>query len=103
MAGTSFWHFWLALIFLGVGWNFGFIGSTSLVASASRPDERGIVQGTNDMLVLGMVTFASFMSGQLLDGLGWNFVNILVFPLCTTAIISLMWLTGKEKALPINK
>jgi len=99
MAGTTFWHFWLALIFLGVGWNFGFIGSTSLVASASRPDERGIVQGTNDMLVLGTVTFASFMSGQLLDGVGWNFVNILVFPLCTTAIISLLWLSSKEKGL----
>lgn len=103
MAGISFWHFWLALILLGVGWNFGFIGSTTLVASASRPDEVGVVQGTNDMLVLGMVTFASFMSGQLLDGMGWNFVNILVFPLGTTAVISLLWLTSKENSHTLQK
>jgi len=56
-------------VLLGVGWNFGFIGATTMLASAHAPEERAKVQGLNDFLVFGLVTVASFSSGALMDAI----------------------------------
>jgi MFS family permease len=90
-------NFYWALIALGVGWNFGFIGATSLLATTHTVEERAKVQGLNDFLVFGLVAVASFSSGALLDGYGWPSVQYAMIPALTVAAIALIWfsLSGK--------
>ena len=64
-------HFWTALILLGVGWNFGFIGATAMVTDCYRPEERNTVQAFNDFLIFGSMAVGSFVSGTLLAHFGW--------------------------------
>ena len=80
-------HFWVALILLGVGWNFGFVGATAMVTDCYRPEERAKVQAANDFLVFGSVALASLSSGKLLHLGGWEVVNWLVFPAIALALI----------------
>ncbi len=91
MAGISLWHFWLGLALLGVGWNFAFIGATTLVTQCHRPNERNKVQAFNDFLVFGSMAIGSFSSGQLLASFGWSTVNEVVFPVVLTAGALLLW------------
>ena len=65
LAGVDLANFWLALILLGVGWNFGFIGATAMLTETYRPEEKNTVQGLNDFLVFGSVALASLSSGKL--------------------------------------
>jgi MFS family permease len=88
--GLSVAHFWSALILLGIGWNFGFIGATALVTDCYRPEERTKVQAANDLLVFGSVAVASFSSGKLLDAGGWELVNWLSFPPIALALVLLV-------------
>jgi len=99
LAGIEIEHFTIALALLGLGWNFGFIGATSMLAESHRADERARVQGLNDFLVMGLVTIASFSSGALMAGFGWDAVNIAMLPLLTLAAAALIWLTLREGAL----
>ena len=80
MAGESIAHFWIGLTLLGIGWNFAFIGATTLVTHCHRPEERNKVQSLNDFLIFGTMAFGSFASGKMLATLGWAFVNATVFP-----------------------
>jgi predicted MFS family arabinose efflux permease len=80
LAGVELHRFYLALIALGIGWNFGFIGATSLLATTHTAEERGKVQGPNDFLVFGLVTVASFGSGALLNFFGWTTVQVVAIP-----------------------
>lgn len=81
LSGLGLTHFWLALILLGVGWNFGFIGATAMITDCHTPEERGKVQGLNDFLVFGSVALASFLAGALVNtDNGWALMNWLVFP-----------------------
>ena len=68
LSGLSVAHFWIALVLLGVGWNFGFIGATAMVANCHTPAERGKAQGANDFMVFGVVAAASFFSAGLPAG-----------------------------------
>ncbi|MCF4098182.1 MFS transporter [Maritalea mediterranea] len=89
--GTSTLHFDLALIFLGVGWNFGFIGSTTMMAKAYRPEEASTAQALNEPMVFGTMAVASISSGYLLDNLGWEAINVMVLPIATAALALLAW------------
>jgi predicted MFS family arabinose efflux permease len=80
LSGITAMHFWVTLIVLGVGWNFGFVGASALVLETHRPEERNKVQAFNDFLVFGMMAAGSFSSGQLLANYGWSTVNWVVFP-----------------------
>jgi MFS family permease len=91
LAGTSVGHFWLALILLGVGWNFGFIGGTTLVTETYRPEEKERVQALNDFLIFGFVALASFSSGGMLHFAGWDVVNIVVLPIAFACLAGLYW------------
>lgn len=93
IAGITLWHFWLGLILLGVGWNFGFIGATAMVTQCHRPEERTRVQSFNDFLVFGSMAIGSFASGNLLALYGWVMVNGVVFPVVMIAAALLVWLT----------
>jgi MFS family permease len=85
LSGISLAHFWLALILLGVGWNFAFVGATALVTQCHRPNERNKVQAVNDFLVFGSMALGSFSSGKLLASYGWNMVAEVVLPVVAMA------------------
>ena len=74
LGGVDVAHFWLALILLGVGWNFGFVGASSLVLECHRPEERTRVQSLNDFIVFGCVAIGSFVSGSVLASYDWSTV-----------------------------
>ena len=91
IAGISIWHFWIGLALLGVGWNFAFIGATTMVTACHQPNERNKVQACNDFLVFGSMAIGSFSSGQLLANFGWTMVNEVVFPVVLAAGALLAW------------
>ena len=103
LQGVDVENFFLALILLGVGWNFGFIGATTMLASSHSPSEKGIVQGMNDLIVFGGVTVASLASGGLMNCSGgsaiqgWTAVNIAMVPFLALAGAALIWLTFKSR------
>ena len=78
MSGVGITHFWIALIALGVGWNFMFIGGTTMLTETYERSERAKVQATNDFLVFGTVAIASLSSGVLFNTIGWQGVNLAV-------------------------
>ncbi|HZE47795.1 MAG TPA: MFS transporter [Xanthobacteraceae bacterium] len=100
MAGISLWHFWSALALLGVGWNFAFIGASTMVMACHRPNERNKVQAFNDFLVFGTMAVGSFSSGQLLADFGWSAVNAVVFPVVLAAAALLIWGAARGQMRP---
>jgi MFS family permease len=95
--GTTVAHFWSALVLLGIGWNFAFIGATAIVTQCHRPEERNKVQSFNDFLVFGSMAVGSFASGKVLATLGWVAVNEVVFPPVLAAGALLVWLALRER------
>ncbi|WEF22917.1 MFS transporter [Paracoccus sp. S3-43] len=98
LSGVQLSHFYAALILLGMGWNFGYIGATAMLNRAHRPEERGRVQGLNDAVVFGGVFLASLSSGGLMNCsggsvvAGWNAVNLAMLPFLVLAGGALIWL-----------
>ncbi|MCA0043760.1 MFS transporter [Celeribacter litoreus] len=103
LMGVDLENFFIALVLLGIGWNFGFIGATAMLTSAHEPSERGRVQGMNDLIVFGGVTVASLASGGLMNCSGgsaqdgWQAVNLAMIPLLTLAGGALIWLWMQPK------
>ncbi|WP_435170535.1 MFS transporter [Falsirhodobacter sp. 1013] len=91
LAGLDVSHFYISLILLGLGWNFGFIGATAMVADAHAEEERGRAQGLNDFVVFGTVAAGSFFSGALLQASGWQAINTLIFPGVALVLAPLIW------------
>jgi MFS family permease len=97
LLGITFSHFAVNLVLLGLGWNFGFIGGTTLLTGCYRPEEREKVQALNDFVVFGIVALASLSSGKLLDAQGWQGVNVAVFPAVVLAAVLIVWSTWRGK------
>ncbi|MEW2913618.1 MFS transporter [Leisingera sp. JC11] len=104
LQGVDLVNFFIALVLLGIGWNFGFIGATTLLAGAHDSHEKGRMQGLNDLLVFGGVTMASLASGGLMNCSGgnpvdgWNAVNMAMAPFLMLAGGALLWLVMRPKA-----
>ncbi|MEO0762349.1 MAG: MFS transporter [Pseudomonadota bacterium] len=94
--GIELWNFYAALIALGFGWNFAFIGATAMLSDALRPEDRPRVQGINDFAVMGLVSLGSLSSGVLLAMVGWTAVQFAMVPMLTLAGGALMWLWMHE-------
>ncbi len=98
LQGVAVENFYVALILLGIGWNFGFIGATTMLAGSHAPEERGRMQGLNDLIVFGGVTVASLASGGLMNcsggdaQAGWSAVNLAMAPFLVLAGGALIWL-----------
>ncbi len=90
--GVDLWNFWLALILLGAGWNFGFIGATSIVSSSYRPHEADKVQGFHDIILFGTVAVSSFSSGQVFTAWGWSVMNLVIWPVAGFCLILVLTL-----------
>lgn len=92
ITGISIPHFWVGLVLLGVGWNFLFVGATTLLTEAYLPEEKAKVQAINDFLVFGASAAGSFAAGHLLHTVGWEAVNWGVAPLALMIMAGLIWL-----------
>ncbi|RFC65584.1 MULTISPECIES: MFS transporter [Mesorhizobium] len=97
LSGIELWQFWTALILLGIGWNFGFIGATAIVSETYRPSEKGKVQGFHDLVLFSSVAFASLMAGATYNAWGWDMLNWIVFPVCFVCIAALAVVTYSRK------
>jgi MFS family permease len=91
MSGIALWQFWTALILLGLGWNFGFIGSTAMIAETYRPSEKSKVAGLHDLILFGTVAFSSLSSGMVYYRLGWDALNMVVIPVSALCLVALLW------------
>jgi MFS family permease len=98
LAGITVAHFYVALVLLGLGWNFGYIGASAMVADAARPEERTHVQSINDFCVFGVMAVGSFSSGQIVTTYGWDMVNWVVFPIVAVAALALVMGTRRRVA-----
>jgi MFS family permease len=91
LEGIAVANFWAANLVLGIGWNFLFVGATSLLTRAYTPEEKGKVQALNDFLVFGTVALSSFASGALLSSIGWDVVQVAMLPLVALAAGAVLW------------
>lgn len=97
LSGIALWQFWTALILLGLGWNFGFIGATAMVANTYRPSEKGKAQGFHDFVLFSSVAFASLMSGVAYNSHGWDLLNWIIFPVSAVCLVALGWLVSSRR------
>lgn len=91
LSGVSFGHFLVSLILLGLGWNFAFIGGTSLLTQSYRASEQLKVQAINESCIYGLVAVATLSAGWLYDQFGWEVLNYAVAPVIAATLI-LTWL-----------
>ena len=89
VSGITAMHFWSVLIMVGLGWNFSFVGASTLIVETHRPQERNKVQALNDFIVFGLMAVGSFSSGQMLANHGWAMVNIALLPALAIALLAL--------------
>jgi MFS family permease len=105
LSGVELGHFFVAMILLGFGWNFGFIGATTMLAASHAPAERGRIQGMNDFIVFAGVTLASLSSGGLMNCSGgspqegWSMVNLAMLPFLVLAGGALIWLAMRPREM----
>lgn len=97
LTGQTVWHFWTALVALGISWNFLFIGATALLIETYRAEEKSKAQGFNDFAVFTLVTIASLSAGMLQHKLGWEMVNYGAIPFIVIIIMSIFWLKMKPE------
>ena len=104
LSGTTLVHYWVGLFAVGVGWNFMFIGGTTLLTQITRPNERARAQALNDFLVFGIVATSSFASGFLFSLSGWTLVNnVIALPLCLLLLTFLLsWPFRIRRASPLQ-
>ncbi|MEM8576034.1 MAG: MFS transporter [Pseudomonadota bacterium] len=97
-SGLTLGHFYTSLIILGVGWNFGFIGATSMLADALAPEERASVQGINDTAIALASAVAAFASGAVVAGFGWVVLTLASLPIVAATLLALLWFGRASKA-----
>lgn len=97
LTGTGFASFASALILLGIGWNFLYIGGTTLLTTTYSPAERGRAQATNDMIIFAIGLASSFGAAALLKAFGWQMLNVMLLPWLALAAAALLWLGYRRK------
>ena len=97
LTGMGMVQFWSALVLLGIGWNFMFVGATTLLTETYTPAERAKAQGLNDVLVFAAVTVAGFSSGALHNAFGWEAVNYGVVVPVVLALLATLWLRARRR------
>src|SRR6185369_322273 len=97
LSGLAVANFWWSLVLLGVGWNFLYIGATTLLTETYRPEERAKAQGANEFAIFAMMALSSFGSGLIVTSAGWDNVNYAATPLIAIVIMALLYLTIKNR------
>jgi MFS family permease len=96
LAGVSVAHFWAALTLLGIGWNFLYIGATTLLTETYRPEERAKAQGSNDFTVFAVQGLTSLSSGVMITSAGWSTLNLAAIPAMMATTAAIWWLRGRR-------
>ncbi len=100
LLGIHFENFAIGLVLLGLGWNFGYIGGTTMLTETYEPEEKNKAQGLNDVLVFTTTAVTSLMAGKLLAWFGWAGVNYAVFPMVVLALVMIVWLARHPYGKP---
>lgn len=100
LLGISLWHYWFALLCLGVGWNFLFIGATDLLTYTYSENEKAKAQAFNDFSVFTAVAVAALTAGYLQNEFGWQTVNIGVLPMILSILVAVLWIKQKQQQWP---
>jgi predicted MFS family arabinose efflux permease len=95
--GTGFTSFASALVFLGVGWNFLYIGGTTLLTTTYSPAEKSRAQATNDMTIFCIGLACSFSAGALLQAIGWQALNGILLPWLGATALVLIWFASRSR------
>jgi len=98
LSGEAVANFWWALVLLGLGWNFTYVGGTTLLTETYRPAEKAKVQGVNELIVFGVQAVASLSSGVLVNAAGWNILNLFAVPMLAAAGAAALWLAARRRA-----
>jgi MFS family permease len=98
LSGQLVAHFWWSLVLLGVGWNFMYVGGTTLLTEAYRPAEKAKTQGAGEILIFCTTATSSFASGVLVSAAGWNTLNYVALPFLAIAGGAAIWLAVRRKA-----
>ena len=98
LSGHEVMHFWWALFLLGIGWNFLYVGGTTLLTETYRPEERAKVQGINDACVFATMAVSSFSSGLLLHANGWTMLNRISLVPLVFLLAALIWMARVRRA-----
>lgn len=96
LAGIEFWNFFLANALVGLGWNFTFVGGTTLLTTTYTPSERAKTQASHDFAVYGTTATAAGLSGILQANVGWTVVNIAALPMMGVVLAGVIWLARVE-------
>ncbi len=99
LSGITIAHFWISLIFLGIGWNFGYIGATSMLTDCYRASEKNKVQGLNDFMIFGLNAAASLSAGIIYFHYGWGAISALVLPAIGICLMSLAWISTRNRQI----
>jgi len=97
-AGLAVANFWWAMVLLGIGWNFLYIGGTTLLTETYRPEERAKAQGANDQAIFIMMAVSSFTSGMTVTAAGWERVNLIALPLVAMVTVAIAGFALHERA-----
>ena len=97
LSGIGFMHFAVALFLNGVGWNFMFVGGSSLLTEVHTPAERAKLQGVNDFVVFGSIAVSSLFSGRILEDFGWNWINIGILPMIAISLLATLIFAGPRR------
>lgn len=100
LTGVEVAQFWTALLLLGVGWNFMFVGATTLLTTTYRPAEKAKVQAINDLAVFATAAFSSLSSGVLHHLVGWDAVNVSMIPPLLVVLTAILWLRSRGVRAP---
>ncbi|MEM7209413.1 MAG: MFS transporter [Pseudomonadota bacterium] len=100
LSGHSLWHYWSALVLLGIAWNFLYVGGTTMLTDTYTPGEKARAQGLNDVIVFSTVTIAALSAGVLQQTVGWERVNSGVVPAIAIVFASLIWLKMTKRESP---
>ena len=98
LSGVDLMQFLIALLVLGVGWNFLYTGGSTLLTQAYRPEEKNRAQGLMDLCVFSTMAVSSFASGALVTTQGWQRLNMGSLPVMLLVGVALLWLARRQRA-----
>ncbi|MBD2091661.1 MFS transporter [Microcoleus sp. FACHB-1515] len=96
LLGSGLVNFSIALLLLGIGWNFLYIGSTTLLTETYQPEERAKTQALHDFLMFAFVALATMLSGTVFQQMGWYAVNWAGLPMVAVVLIAVLWLRQQK-------
>jgi len=101
LSGISVAQFWWSLVLLGVGWNFLYVGGTTLLTETYRPEEMAKAQGANEQTIFVVMVISSVASGATVTAAGWERVNVFALPLVALAAIAIAWFALSQRKVKV--